>query len=49
MPKQIFKLVIVTDENNVQISIDVDKEKFNQIIEPFILANLKRVNTDKTS
>ena len=41
MEKQIFKIVVTTSENNVQITIDVDKEKFKQIIEPLLIRTLK--------
>lgn len=41
MEKQIFKIVVTTSENNVQIVIDVDKEKFKQIIEPLLIRTLR--------
>ena len=44
MEKQVFKIVVTTSENNVQIVIDVDKEKFKQIIEPLILVGVKNLS-----
>lgn len=42
--KQILKIVITTTENNVRIVIDVDKEKFHKIIEPFLMIGLQKIN-----
>lgn len=42
--KQIINLVIETDEKNVVLHIEMDKEKFNTLIMPLLATAVQHVN-----